>query len=299
MLGYFGFNYSLFPSVDFLTWSDRASGGFKGPNDLGAFLIPALIWLVQGFIVDRIRLHNLIATILIFITLLLTFSRGAWGSLLVSAVLMLYFLFVTQTDRRSHNRIILFVVAGTVAIVAIFAIISSFDVARHMFEERSQFQSYDINADNRSRLNLEEDSLREVFNHPLGMGPWGFAHATNWVSHETLLGTMLNHGWIGGIAYLTLIVLTLIVGFRGLWLRTPWQAFLIATYASFIAMVMEGLWGDTDHWRHFYMVLGLVWGLVAATHKAAWTMQANAASGRNALLSGGVPPFPQNAEQPW
>lgn len=298
-LGYFGFNYGLFPSLEFLTWGDRAAGGFKGPNDLGAFLIPALIWLVHGFITDRIRWHNLAATLVIFIGLLLTFSRGAFGSLFVSATLMIYFLFVTQTDRRSHNRIILFIVAGTIAVVAIFAIVSSFDVARHMFEERSQFQSYDINADNRSRLNLEEDSLREVFNHPLGMGPWGFAHATNWVSHETFLGTMLNHGWIGGIAYLTLIVLTLTVGFRALWLRTPWQTFLIATYASFIAMVMEGLWGDTDHWRHFYMLLGLVWGLVAATHRAGWAMHAQTLADRNnALLSGGVPISSHHAEQP-
>jgi len=76
---------------------------------------------------------------------------------------------------------------------------------------------------------------------------------------------MLNHGWIGGCAYLTLIVLSLTLGFRSLWFRTPWQAFLIATYASFVAMVLEGVWGDTDHWRHFYVILGLVWGLVAAT----------------------------------
>ena len=120
--------------------------------------------------------------------------------------------------------------------------------------ERSQLQSYDINADNRSRLNLEEDSFREMFNHPLGMGPWGFAHATNWVSHEVYIGTFLNHGWIGGSAFLTLIVLTLIVGFRSIWIRTPWQPFMIATYVSFFAMMFEGVWGDIDHWRHFYIL---------------------------------------------
>ncbi len=55
-------------------------GGFKGPNDFGAFLIPPLIWLIEGFIVDKIRLRNLIASIIIFVALLLSFSRGAWGS---------------------------------------------------------------------------------------------------------------------------------------------------------------------------------------------------------------------------
>jgi hypothetical protein len=109
-----------------------------------------------------------------------------------------------------------------------------------------------------------------MLKHPLGMGPWGFAHATNWVSHNTFLGTALNHGWLGGAAYLTLIALTLWIGFRTLWIRTPWQTLLIATYPAFIAMVFESVWGDTDHWRHFYVLLGIIWGLVAATQKAVW-----------------------------
>ncbi len=83
-----------------------------------------------------------------------------------------------------------------------------------------------------------------------------------------ILGTTLNHGWVGGIAYLTLIVLTLTVGFRALWMRTPWQTFLIATYVSFSRWCSKASWGDTDHWRHFYLLLGLVWGLVAANAKS-------------------------------
>ncbi len=274
------------------------SGRLQGPKRPRRFLIPALLWLIQSFFVDKIRLRDVVAAIVIFTGLLLTFSRGAWGTLLFSTVLLTYFLFVTQTDARSRNRIIVLALAGLVVAVGVFGALSTTDGFSRTFEERSQFQAYDINADNRSRLNLEEDSLREVFNHPLGMGPWGFAHATNWVSHETFLGTMLNHGWIGGCAYLTLIALSLIVGFRSMWLRTRWQPFLIATYASFIAMVLEGIWGDTDHWRHFYVMLGLVWGLVAATHKATWAMHAKSPPDRNALLSGFGPISPQNAEQP-
>jgi hypothetical protein len=47
--------------------------------------------------------------------------------------------------------------------------------------------------------------------------------------------------------------------------RTPWQTFLIATYLSFLALTLEGFVVDTDHWRHFYLLLGLIWGLAAAT----------------------------------
>jgi hypothetical protein len=30
----------------------------------------------------------------------------------------------------------------------------------------------------------------------------------------------------------------------------------------------EGFVIDTDHWRHFYLILGIIWGLAAATRKA-------------------------------
>jgi O-Antigen ligase len=289
--------FQLFPGLEIFTTDSRLLGGFKGPNDFGAFSIPALLWLIEGFIVGRIRLHNLIASIIIFIALLLSFSRGAWGSCLVSAVVMIYLLYITQNDRRLRKRIIFFVAAGIVAAIAIFMLLSSIDAVSQMFAERSRLQAYDIGADNRSRFLLQRDSLLEIFNHPLGMGPWGFAHATNWVSHNTYLGTTLNHGWAGGAAYLTLIVLTLTIGFRAIWMRTPWQTFLIATYVSFIAMVFEGVWGDTDHWRHFYLLLGLVWGLVAANQKVAWrSWQEHAGSAQ--LVKARLPEFQQPLENP-
>jgi O-Antigen ligase len=263
-IAYFG----LIPGFEiFMIDGSRATGGFKTPNDFGGFLIAPLLWLFEGFVVGKIRLRNVIATGVILTGLLLSFSRGAWGSMVVSFVAMIGLTFLTQRDLRVRRRIIFFVVIGTAALVVLLLALSSIGSVGQMIAERSQLQDYDVNADNRSRFQLEIDSFHEMFNHPLGMGPWGFAHATNWVSHDTFLGTMLNHGWIGGTAYLTLIVVTLWIGFRALWIRTPWQTLLVASYSAFLALVFEGVWGDTDHWRAFYIVLGIVWGLVAATHK--------------------------------
>jgi hypothetical protein len=30
----------------------------------------------------------------------------------------------------------------------------------------------------------------------------------------------------------------------------------------------EGFVIDTDHWRHFYLILGIIWGLAAASRAA-------------------------------
>jgi len=46
LLGTMGY-FQLSPSFEIFTLAGRASGGFKGPNDFGAFTIPALLWLIE------------------------------------------------------------------------------------------------------------------------------------------------------------------------------------------------------------------------------------------------------------
>jgi hypothetical protein len=40
---------------------------------------------------------------------------------------------------------------------------------------------------------------------------------------------------------------------------------LITAYAAFVGEVLEGFVIDTDHWRHFFLLVGAIWGLAAAT----------------------------------
>lgn len=264
-LGYFTIFFNVIPGLDIFSLEDRAVAGFKDPNVLGCFLIPPLTWLIEGFIIDRIRLRNLIASIIIFVGLVLAFSRAAWGSFVFSTALTLYLLYLSHNTARSRRRILFLILIGFAVVVAVLMAVSSIDVVGQMLADRARLQTYDYTSDNRSRLFLQEDSLREIFNHPLGMGPWGFAHYTGWVSHNSYLGTFLNHGWVGGSAYLLLIALTLYLGFKMMWVRTPWQSFLIATYTPFVGLVLEAFVIDTDHWRHFYLLVGIIWGLAAAT----------------------------------
>jgi len=34
--------------------------------------------------------------------------------------------------------------------------------------------------------------------------------------------------------------------------------------AAFLGMVLEGLVIETDHWRHFYLIMAMIWGLAIA-----------------------------------
>ncbi len=59
----------------------------------------------------------------------------------------------------------------------------------------------------------------------------------------------------------------MLIGLRTVFVRTPWQPYLITATAAFIGEMAEGFVIDTDHWRHFFLLLGMIWGLAAATSK--------------------------------
>ncbi len=70
------------------------------------------------------------------------------------------------------------------------------------------------------------------------------------------------------MAYLLLLISTVWVGFRTALVRTPWQGYQIAALGAFVGEMAEGFIIDTDHWRHFFLILGIVRGLAAATRTA-------------------------------
>jgi hypothetical protein len=110
-----------------------------------------------------------------------------------------------------------------------------------------------------------------VLKFPDGMGPYGFATVHGLQQHNVYLQAFLVYGWIGGVAYIMLLLSTIYVGLRAIFIRAPWQPYLVTSLAAFIGEVAEGFVIDTDHWRHFFLLLGMVWGCAAASFRAART----------------------------
>jgi hypothetical protein len=134
-----------------------------------------------------------------------------------------------------------------------------------MFKERAQLvQSYDVGSG--GRFTLQEMALADVLNFPNGMGPFEFSRVHGLQQHNVYLQAFLVYGWVGGVAYITLLATTIWVGLCTLFARTPWQPYLICAFATFVGEVVEGFVIDTDHWRHFFLLLGMIWGLAAATY---------------------------------
>jgi hypothetical protein len=106
------------------------------------------------------------------------------------------------------------------------------------------------------------------------MGPLEFARVHGLQQHNVYLQAFLVYGWAGAMTYFLLLLSTLWVGFRSALVPTPWQPYVIAAFAAFVGEVAEGFVIDTDHWRHFFLLLGMIWGLAAATFRPSRGVQA-------------------------
>ena len=57
----------------------------------------------------------------------------------------------------------------------------------------------------------------------------------------------------------------MVAGWKAIFTRTPWQHHAIAVFCPLFTTMLQGIQIDTDHWRHFYLLVGLTWGLFAAS----------------------------------
>ncbi|MCZ8099723.1 MAG: hypothetical protein O9972_17615 [Burkholderiales bacterium] len=246
----------------------RASGTFKDPNVLGPFLVLPAVFIVQRLLTGATKRFLLGTAMLGFVTvgLLLTFSRGAWGVFALATLMVVGLNFIVSRTGRMRARIVFFMALGVAAMIAALAIALSFDKVSEMLEARASFsQSYD--SGETGRFGLQKRSIPILLESPNGMGPLQFGRIMGADPHNVYINGFAAYGWLGGWAYLALIATTLVVGWRGVFQRTPWQPWFIPIWATLFPHIVQGLQIDSDHWRHFWLLLGLTWGLAIANER--------------------------------
>ena len=77
----------------------------------------------------------------------------------------------------------------------------------------------------------------------------------------------MSGGWLSGVCYPALVFVTALNGFRYIFVRVPWQRAYLAIFSAFLGTVGESFIIDTDHWRHFWMMLGVMWGMYVAAER--------------------------------
>jgi uncharacterized membrane protein len=261
--GYIGF-FHLMPGSDRFLFNERVSATFKDPNVYGPFLIFPLLMLMTALMTRGIRILNLALAAFLLGGLFLSFSRGAWMHFGVSAAVAIVILVAAAPDPRLRARILLFAGIAIVGTALLVGALMSVDTVRDLFLERAKaIQPYDVGPG--GRFWEQKLALGVILDHPNGMGPFEFSRVFGMQQHDVYMQGFLVYGWLGGAAYLTLVAVTLGVGLAVVRVPTPWQNYLIVAYATFVGEAVEGFIVDTDHWRHFFLLLGLIWGLAVAT----------------------------------
>jgi hypothetical protein len=265
--------FHLLPGSDTFMFASRSRSTFKDPNVLGAFLVLPTVLSLQRTMTGRLRdfLVGSLMTAVLAIELLLAFSRGAWGAFGVAVALMLGLTYLTCGSGRERRRIILIAALGTVVLGALIVVVLSLPQVSGLFEERASLvQSYDAGRFGRFGRHILGAQL--ALDQPFGIGPLQFSKYFPEDPHNSFLDSFMAGGWISGAAYLALTLVTLTIGLRYVFVRTPWRAAHIALYATFVAEVGESYIIDVQHWRHYFLIMGVLWGLViaaAARRKAA------------------------------
>jgi len=263
IIGYFG----LLPGAyDLFTRYDRASGTFKDPNVLGPFLIVPIVYLLSVALERRAAGMLMPLAVAGYLTLavFLSFSRGAWINLAVALAIFGYLALATTRRAAVRLKIVSLLALGAiVAALVVVAALSSDQVSEILSERASFDQSYDSGAD--GRFGGQEKAIGLILENPLGIGAQEFVERHHHEEvHNVYLTMLLNAGWLGGGIYWIIVGLTLVLGLRHALQHTETRLLFIVAYATFTATAFEGIIIDSDHWRHFYVLLAIIWGLMTA-----------------------------------
>ena len=200
------------------------------------------------------------------LAILLAFSRAAWGGLVITSAFMLALMVLTSRSQAQRSRIIVMaVVAVILAAMLSRCCCRSTPIARCSSSAPASTRAMTRAASAGSAGISSAPRWRSICR--FGIGPLQFNRYFPEDTHNSYLNAFMSGGWISGICYPALVFVTVIMGFRHIFVRVPWQRTYLAIFAAFLGTVGESFIIDTDHWRHFWMMLGAMWGMFAAAQR--------------------------------
>ena len=259
VLGYFGLAGELF------TKFDRATGGFQDPNVFGPFLVFPFVVLVRRALTQPFgaALRSGGLALLIFVGIFLSFSRAAWGLAIITVLMTGALLFVTERGAKARARFVALAALGIVAVVVLTTAVLSIPAVADLFQDRAQIV-HDYDGGHLGRFQRYSVGFNMMLDHPLGIGAIEFGRHFGEDEHDIWLKTLTTYGWVGFAAFLTLVLWTLIAAFPLVFRSGALQSVTQIAYVVFLGHIVIATVIDIDHWRHVYLLFGLLWGAIAA-----------------------------------
>jgi O-antigen ligase len=198
--------------------------------------------------------------------LLLSFSRGAWLNL---GIAMLTYYVLRALTARSVQDLGKSMIVGTgiaiVAIVVLLVALSIPDIAS-LFAERARLTQYYDTGDS-GRFAIWKIVWDAALQHPFGIGPGQSTAVFDAEAHNLYLHVLIETGWLGMIGLIGFLLAGMWRGMR-LILSGTAPAWYLVVVASVTGMLMENLFVHGTHWRHFYLLLAMLWAPTLQTSAA-------------------------------
>ena len=253
----------------------RAKGPFKDPNVFAPFLIPVAIFSLKELYTNRSPLQKVVYGGLFLgfaLGVLIGFSRGGWIAFICSFCLFSFLFLITRASNRERLQLMLAnMLLVLLAVGVLSTAIMTTTIGDRFFQRAVITQSYDLKEG--GRFYTQKQALTIIGEHPIGIGPGRSNIELGLQPHNLYLHMFLESGWIGGFAFFVFLFYTL---YRSMglvyWSSTLRDDFLVV-FASLAGLLLQSLFIDSTHWRHFWLLLALSWGFIVVHQRqkeAAW-----------------------------
>jgi hypothetical protein len=233
----------------------RAQALFKDPNVFGPFLVPAVIVLLEELLTPRLlpgrRGLKAAALALLCLGVLVSYSRAAWLDLGVAFVVLLVVLVLRRGGGRTAAALLATVglLGGTVG--AYLAATGS----EGFVKERAALQTYDT-----ARFAAQSGGIGLAERHPLGVGPGQFDEHEPISAHSAYVRVLAEQGVLGFAVLVALLGGTLALAAGNVVAgRSTYGIGSAALLAVWCGVLVNSLFVDTLHWRHLWLLAGLIW----------------------------------------
>ncbi len=253
----------IIPDFGQLIENSRVRSTFKDPNVFAPFIIVPAVFTLQKALMDKGRRAVISAIVygILFIGIFVSFSRAAWGYMVISSGLVFLLCFVLEANVKDKARMVILAMLGAGALVLALAALLSIEDVRALFLERASLvQNYDSGST--GRFGRQAYAFELALANPWGIGPLEFRNLRIVEEpHNTYVNVLHAYGWGGGLAYYALVWMTLRRALGTLLHSSPNRLLLIPLVAVYVPLVLESAIIDTDHWRHYFLVTGMIWGV--------------------------------------
>lgn len=240
----------------------RVQATFKDPNVFGPFLVPCVLFTVWVTVESaRLRMLALGVLGLLFISLIATFSRGAWIHTLISLSFFSLALLIYRPTARPALTGIIWLVIVILATALVFLDQITARLADSFFASRLSLQSYDT-----SRFGYVADAAQQIWEHPFGIGPHQARHVYGYLPHNTFIAFALHNGIFASLGLILIYAAAMTrCGVKIFAQRPGWTKYALVFSVLLGLLVLMQVVGAI-HWRHMYLVCGLAFGTYTSNH---------------------------------